>query len=185
MSIDIKRLKTYCCEDISLIENYELAINDTTQIWVCHHRNEINENTILSKQELIDKDLYWKRPASELILMPKSEHSSLHCKIIMKGRKKSEEHKKKLSEAKTGKKLGPWSDEQRRKLIGKRCGKNNPMYGKTTVTNGIEKIVVDTDKIPEGYTRVFSAKGVKRSEETKRKISEAKKKYWENLKSKT
>ena len=103
----------------------------------------------------------------------------------MKGRKLSEETKKKLSEAHIGKKLGPWSDEHRRKMIGKVSGKNNGMYGKTTVTNGIEKIVVDTDKIPEGYTRVFSAKGNKLSEETKRKMSEARKKYWENLKSKT
>ena len=30
--------KSYCCEDLSLIENYALAVADTTQAWDCHHR---------------------------------------------------------------------------------------------------------------------------------------------------
>ena len=30
----------YCCEDISLIENYDKAIEDKTQYWHCHHRLE-------------------------------------------------------------------------------------------------------------------------------------------------
>lgn len=38
---DYKRFKKYCCEDISLIENYEKAVNDKTQTWCCHHKLEI------------------------------------------------------------------------------------------------------------------------------------------------
>ena len=30
--------KKYCCEDPSLIENYDKAIADTTQTWEIHHR---------------------------------------------------------------------------------------------------------------------------------------------------
>ena len=28
-----KRVKQFCCEDPSLIDNYQEAINDTTQTW--------------------------------------------------------------------------------------------------------------------------------------------------------
>jgi hypothetical protein len=69
-------IKNYCNGDISQIENFEQAINDTTQVWHCHHRLETNLN--LSAQELIDRDLYYNRPASELIFLTKSEHSRLH-----------------------------------------------------------------------------------------------------------
>ena len=33
--------KNYCSEDISLIENYDKAVNDKEQTWHCHHRREI------------------------------------------------------------------------------------------------------------------------------------------------
>ena len=33
--------KQYCCEDITLIENYDKAIADETQVWDCHHRDEV------------------------------------------------------------------------------------------------------------------------------------------------
>ena len=39
--------------------------------------------------------------------------------ILQKGRTFSEETKKRMSEAKKGKKTGPWSDERRQKLIGR------------------------------------------------------------------
>jgi len=39
--ICLKSLKKFCCEDLSLIENYDLAISDTNQTWHCHHRLEI------------------------------------------------------------------------------------------------------------------------------------------------
>ena len=36
--INEKRAKSYCKDDISLIENYDKAIADNTQVWHCHHR---------------------------------------------------------------------------------------------------------------------------------------------------
>ena len=36
-------LDKICCEDISLIENYESAISDKTEMWDCHHRLETHD----------------------------------------------------------------------------------------------------------------------------------------------
>lgn len=69
-------VKKYCCEDISLIENYEEAVNSNEK-WECHHKN----GEIYTHQELIDKDLYWNRPANELIFLSKHQHASFHLTI--------------------------------------------------------------------------------------------------------
>jgi len=104
--ISKRHVKQYCCEAANLIENYGKAIADTTQTWVCHHRNEINMKK--STKELIDMGLYYNRPASELIFLTHSEHKSLHgknmtdeCKTklsaIFKKKWRSEEYKAKMS----------------------------------------------------------------------------------------
>lgn len=71
-------VKRYCNEDVSLIENYDKAILDNTQIWICHHRYEIQNGTSISIKELKEKNLYWNRPAKELIFLTRSEHARLH-----------------------------------------------------------------------------------------------------------
>jgi len=58
-----------------LIENYDKAINDDTQIWQLHHRLEDNGFT---KNDLINKGLYYNRPANELIFLTIHEHRQLH-----------------------------------------------------------------------------------------------------------
>ena len=92
--INEKYAKSYCCEDLSLIENYELAIADTTQMWEIHHRR----GTIYSKKDLKEIGEYYNRPATELIFLTHSEHRRLHTKGIPL----SEAHKKAVSEAKKG-----------------------------------------------------------------------------------
>ena len=95
----------YCIEDISLIENYEEAVNSPIQ-WQCHHKLEIELNK--SAKELIELGLYYHRPASELIFLTVSEHSKLHQSIkhnISNGEHLSEEHKRKISDAHKDKKL--------------------------------------------------------------------------------
>lgn len=89
----------YCCDDISLIENYYKAINDTTQTWECHHRLETILN--VGTQYLIENNLYWKRPANELILLTNHEHNSIHKRCL--GKHHSEETKRKISEGNKGK----------------------------------------------------------------------------------
>ena len=76
--IDYHRAKKYCCEDLSLIENYEKASKDLIQTWDIHHRKE---DEGYSMKELKDLGLYHGRPASELIFLTKKEHMRLHCKM--------------------------------------------------------------------------------------------------------
>lgn len=86
--------KQYCSEDISLIENYELAIADTTQTWEIHHRR----GTIYSSKDLKEIGEYYNRPAAELIFLTLSAHRQLH----LKGVPKSEATKKAISDGKKG-----------------------------------------------------------------------------------
>lgn len=81
----------------------------------------------MSQKQLIENNLYYNRPPEELILLTEKEHKSLHHK----GKKFSEEHKRKLSEALKGK---PRSEETKRKISENHAdfsGENHPMYGKT------------------------------------------------------
>ena len=147
-------LPNYCfCRTPELIENYEKAVNDTTQTWECHHRLETHNSdgerrlVDISKAELIALGMYYDRPPEELIFLTSVEHKSLH----KKGKPKSEETRKRMSEAKKGhsgalkgKKIGPRSEETKKKI-------SETMKGKHL------------------------------SEETKRRMSEARKgKHWFN-----
>lgn len=157
-------VKRCCCEDPSLIENYEQAIADKSQTWHCHHRKETDEG--LSRSELIKMGLYWKRPACELIFLTQSEHMSLHRKCNQfaennpfygkhhtedtkeKLRKpRSSETKAKMSAAKKGKHL---SVEHRANISaankGKFIGEKNPMAGRTGAKNPRAKAVYQIDK---------------------------------------
>lgn len=117
-------VRKFCKEDISLIENYDKAINDSTQMWHCHHRDEIRVLpsgmvAIRSKAELIENGRYYDCPANELIFLTQVEHISMHHK----GKKISAEQKRKLSAAhkgkptwNKGKKCSPLTEEHRAKL---------------------------------------------------------------------
>ncbi len=97
--INKRKKSCFCKDDISLIENYEKALNDSENIYDIHHRLEIDLN--VSRQYLIDHDLYYNRPASELIFLTHSEHQKLHKKEVHH----SVEIRQKMSEAHKGKKL--------------------------------------------------------------------------------
>ena len=109
--INFYYVKSYCNEDISLIENFDKAIYDKEQTWQCHHRRELET----PRKELIKLGEYYSRPASELIFLTNSEHNALHHK----GKLISEEHKKKVSEANKYNKhaLGYHHSEETRKKI--------------------------------------------------------------------
>ena len=92
--------QTYCKEDISKIENYDKAIADTTQTWVCHHRTEIWWNC--TRKELLENECYYNRKACELIFLTPAEHNSLHHK----GKSLTDEHKRRLSASMKGKNKG-------------------------------------------------------------------------------
>ena len=98
--ISEKNAKLYCKDDISLIENYEEAVNDPINKWVIHHRRE----TIYSMEGLKEIGEYYHRPAIELIFLTNSEHRKLHNignKYFL-GKRHSDKSKKKISDAKMG-----------------------------------------------------------------------------------
>ena len=123
--IDSYRASKYCCEDITLIENYDKAIADDTQTWQIHHRDEIRtlpsgKTVYRSQQELIESGRYYNCPANEFIFLTKAEHIKLHGKyrpslpkecyeraVITRrnngNNRHSEETKRKLSEVHKGK----------------------------------------------------------------------------------
>lgn len=160
----LKKDGTLCkncfCRTPDLIENYDKAIADTTQTWQCHHRLETHNSdgerrlVDISKEELIALGMYYDRPPEELIFLTPIEHIGLHQKG--KPKTKSEETKKKMSEAHKGKHL---SEEHRRKMSEAHRGKHR--------SEEIRK------RMSEAH------KDHKVSEETKRKVSEAHKgKHW-------
>lgn len=70
-------------EEIELIENYELAKADNFNGWCIHHRLECVETGAevnCSREALIDLNLYYNRPASELMFLTSSEHQKLHLR---------------------------------------------------------------------------------------------------------
>lgn len=149
--------KSFCCEDLSLIENYDKAIADTAQTWECHHRGEVLPCGRFSVDDLKKFGLYYNRPAAELIFLTKAEHTRLHKRGIplseatkkamsdtRKGVPKSKEHKKALSEALKGVQRGPMSEAHKKAL-------SDSLKG-----------------IPRPYL-----KGVPKSEATKKAIGEA------------
>lgn len=111
------KAKYYCCEDISLIENYDEAMKSDKR-WDCHHRLELQDDQILTQQEMIKLGLYYKRPASELIFLSHSEHVKLHYKY----KPFSEDTKQKISSTLNGNipwnrgKTNVYSEETRKKM---------------------------------------------------------------------
>lgn len=67
------------------IENYQLALNDDFKGWQIHHRLETHTSDgikrlhSLSVKELKALDMYYNRPAKELIFLKVSDHTSLHA----------------------------------------------------------------------------------------------------------
>ena len=79
INTNIRPGKRYWAEgELTKIENYEKAIADTTQVWDCHHRLEIQDGKPVLKKDLIAQGLYYRRPAEELIFLTHSEHRNLH-----------------------------------------------------------------------------------------------------------
>ena len=73
-----KNANLFCCEDISLIENYDVAITDPHNTWECHHRAGVLPCGKYSREVLKKFGLYFNRPASELIFLTKAEHRCIH-----------------------------------------------------------------------------------------------------------
>lgn len=75
--INVEKVKRYCREDISLIKNYEKAVQDKTKVWECHHINELT----FTPKELIKMKMYFHRPANELVFLTRAEHRKIHYRL--------------------------------------------------------------------------------------------------------
>lgn len=119
--INLEKVKKFC-KEYTLIENYDEAVNDTTQTWHCHHI--LGE--ILSRDQLKEHDFYYDVPPCMLKFVTSVEHHRLHLngksrstetKIKIsksrKGMKFSEEHCKNLSKSQKGR---VFTEEHRKKL---------------------------------------------------------------------
>ena len=139
------------CKDYKNIENYDKAAADNFKSWHCHHRLETHtldgERRLvdITQAELKSSGMYYHRPAEELIFLTTREHNAYN-----KGKPKSEETKKKMSEARKN-----MSEETKQKI-----GEANKGKPKSEETR---------KKISE------AKKGKKFSEEHKKKIGEAQK----------
>lgn len=116
--ICIEMARKYCNEDFSKIENYNLAIADTSETWDIHHRLETHTSygekrlIPITQKELKALGVYFDRPAEELIFMRQAEHKYLH----QKGGHLSEEHRKRISVMNRLNVATRCDDEMRRKL---------------------------------------------------------------------
>ena len=105
-------IKKYCSEDITKIENYKKAVA-SQEIYECHHRLETHNSDgekrliDITVSELKALDMYYKRPASELIFLEHHEHRKLHLTGTKRacgnknrlGKHSTEETKKKMSDS--------------------------------------------------------------------------------------
>ena len=69
----------YCIKsELTNVENYQAAYKDDFVGWDLHHRLEEQGYTY---KELKEQNLYYNRPASELIFLTHAEHTALHEKL--------------------------------------------------------------------------------------------------------
>ena len=163
--INVYYAKRFCKEDISKIENYDKAISDTTKMWHCHHRTEIWWNC--SKKDLIENECYYNRKACELIFLTPAEHKRLH------NVNKSDETRRKMSESLKGHKC---NEETKRKISDANKGKIRSEEQRNNISTSLKGRTLSEEhrrKIGE------ASKGRKYtlSEETRKKMSEVRKKY--------
>ena len=159
-----KSVKEYCNEDISLIENYEEALK-SDEIYDCHHRLELL-NGYRSKESLIKDNLYYNRPASELIFLRHSEHTKLHADYGFPNKGK------KISEMKKG---HPVSESTRISIRNSRLLHNSKLTEEEWKKEYVHEISEETRR-----KQSESHKGKKQPEEAKRRNGELAKERWKN-----
>ena len=132
--MELEYYKRYC-KDIEDVENYYKAAADDFKGWHCHHRLETHTSdgerrlVDISMDELKALGMYYNRPAEELIFLTSREHNAFNKGRPgpNKGKKFSEEARRKMAEAKKGKpsprKGKKLSEETKKKLSESHKGK--------------------------------------------------------------
>ena len=152
--INTEGVNLYCNGDITLIENYYEAINDSNETWICHHKLEIELQ--LFSYELIKKNLYFNRPPEELMFIKRNDHMKLHASKhnSFKNKHHTQETKNKINNTKLKNETWPsgeknpmykhvWTEEQRKhasEAANKRDNTNIGKYERTPeINNKISK----------------------------------------------
>lgn len=88
------------CRHPELIENYEKAITDKTQVWEVHHRKE----EFYSYKELIERGEYFDVPPEDLIFLTRTEHRKIDTanKRLGEAQKNRKDQSKKVLCVETG-----------------------------------------------------------------------------------
>lgn len=117
----IQQLKRYCREPMEKIKGYREAVESEGR-YDCHHINELT----FTRDELKKMNMYYNRPASELILLKASDHIRLHQRHDMPS-------------ARYGTKASMYGRRgESHPRYGKgylQLGSKNPMYGRTGNSN--------------------------------------------------
>lgn len=103
--------RTFCrCPE--LIENYDLAISDTTQTWEVHHRRE----ELYSQKELIERGEYYDVPPEDLIFLTRAEHRKIDSanKRVSETQKNRKDLSKKILCIETGEIFESIGDAERK-----------------------------------------------------------------------
>lgn len=108
-------LRKYCREPIEDIKGYEEALNSTEK-YHCHHINELT----FTKYELVKMNMYYNRPASELVLIIELEHKHLHGRPDMPS-----------SRGRTGELNPMYGRTGENHPASKNKGELSPMFGRT------------------------------------------------------
>ena len=158
----------YCRDDISKIENYDKAIADNSQLWDCHHRDEVkvlpSGMTVLrSRQDLIDNGRYYNCPANELIFLTHSEHQRVHNKFVHI----SDETRKKLSEVRKGKKHTEYAKKKMSEAAKGRVFSEEHRLNLSKALKGKHLSEEHRMKLSESF------KGISRSDDIKKAISKS------------
>jgi len=143
------------CKEYEQVENYAEAVADETQMWIMHHRKEIDEGK--SAKELDDEGNYINVPPEDLIFITWSEHTILHNtgNQNMLGKHHSAETKRKMSEAQKGEKHPLYGKhhtaETRKKISEAQKGEKHPHFGTHWWNNG--EVNIRSKDCPEGFVR--------------------------------
>ena len=135
--MNIEHYKRYC-KDYENIENYDKALADNFKGWHCHHRLETHTSdgerrlVDITQKELMALNMYYHRPAEELIFLTSREHNAFN-----KGRKHTEEARRKMSEAANGRKN---SAESKKKNSEAHKGKKHSEESKKKIRSTMKKL---------------------------------------------
>ena len=178
------------CKNYQSIENYEKAKKDNFKGWHCHHRLETHNSdgerrlVDITQKELIALNMYYHRPAEELIFLPRSEHEAFR-----KGKPRSAETRNKLSTANKGEKnpmYGKHLSEEHKNRLSEVNKGNTYAKGKPAWNKGKKMSEEYCRKCSEGNKGKQAGEkhpmyGKHFTEESKKKMSDAKKgKHWYN-----